>query len=51
MKPSLRVPREVTMLGLDLDEKEQGDGQVVQNKEKRPADATHTARVTDLMID
>ena len=41
VKPSLRVPKEV--LGVNIDEKEKGDGQVVQNKEKRPVQPLHTS--------
>ena len=43
VKPSLRVPKEVTILGVNIDEKEKGDRQVVQNKEKRPVQPLHTS--------
>ena len=43
VKPSLRVPKEVTILVVNIDEKEKGDGQVVQNKEKRPVQPLHTS--------
>ena len=43
VKPSLRVPMEGTILGVNIDEKEKGDGQVVQNKEKRPVQPLHTS--------
>ena len=43
VKPSLRVPKEVTILGVNIDEKEKGDRQIVQNKEKRPVQPLHTS--------
>ena len=43
VKPSLRVPMEGTILGVNIGEKEKGDGQVVQNKEKRPVQPLHTS--------